>query len=404
MPDKSTWTGRYFGPGTLVAAAFVGPGTVTVCTLAGAHHGYSLLWALLFSILATLVLQEMAARLGWVTQEGLGSAIRRTFTSGWRRLLFFALVLGAIVVGNAAYQAGNIGGAVLGIEAVVGALRAWPVVIGVLAFLILYAGRYHLLERLLTALVLFMSLSFLATAVMLRPSLTAIAAGLIPQPMDPTATVTALALIGTTVVPYNLFLHSASVREKWGPGSSLGDVRIEGAVAIALGGLISMAIVVVSAASLQSSTEEISTAANIASQLEPLLGSWATVLMGMGLFAAGISSAITAPLAAALAARELFDWPRDLQHPGFRLVWGGVLASGMLFASLGVTPIALIRFAQAANGVLLPITATFLLVVVSRRYPMGEYRNRGWQTVVGCVVIGVTLLLSVRVLWSLFGG
>ena len=401
---RPTRIGRYFGPGTLVTAAFIGPGTVTVCTLAGAQHGFSLLWALLFSILATLTLQEMAARLGWVTQDGLGSAIRQTFSGGWRRVFFFALVLGAIVIGNAAYQAGNIGGAVLGVEAIVGSFRGWPLLLGGLAFAVLWTGRYRLMERLLVTLVLFMSLSFVVTAVMLRPPLGSIAIGLIPRSMDPATALTAVALIGTTVVPYNLFLHAGSVHEKWGPGSLLRDARIESAVAIMLGGLISMAIVVVSATVFEHSSAEISSAADIARQLQPLLGSWATVLMGLGLFAAGISSAITAPLAAALAARELFGWTPDLRGARFRLVWGGVLATGVLFASLGVTPIALIRFAQTANGVLLPITAIFLLVVVSRHDRMGEFRNRRWQTLVGCLVIAVTLLLSTRVLWRVFGG
>lgn len=394
--------GKFFGPGTLVAAAFIGPGTVTVCTLAGAEHGYSLLWALAFSVLATVVLQEMAARIGWATQDGLGSALRRAFTGGWRRVVFFALVLAAVVVGNAAYQAGNIGGAVLGVEAVVAPSAWWSLVLGAVAFALLFIGRYRILQGILLALVLFMSVSFLATAVMLRPDLGAIAAGLLPRRIDSASLLTVVGLIGTTVVPYNLFLHAASVREKWGPDSELGDVRRETAFAILVGGLISLAIVIVAAAAFWQTGVRIESAADMATQLEPLLGRWARTLMGLGLFAAGISSAVTAPLAAALAARELFAWSRDLRDLRFRLVWMGVLAAGVVFASLGITPVVLIRFAQAANGVLLPVIAVFLLTVVNRTSVMGEHPNRGWQNLIGLLIVGVTALLAGRAMIQVF--
>lgn len=89
-PEKETFNEMafFFWAATLVAAAFIGPGTVTVCTIAGATHGYDLLWALLFSVIATLILQEMAARLGFTTRKGLGEAIRFHTPKGFIRLLF----------------------------------------------------------------------------------------------------------------------------------------------------------------------------------------------------------------------------------------------------------------------------------------------------------------------------
>jgi len=94
---------KNIGPGALVAAAFIGPGTVTLCTLAGVNFGYELLWALLLSIIATIVLQEMAARLGIVSQKGLSAVIREQIKSPILKVLALFLILGAIVVGNAKY-------------------------------------------------------------------------------------------------------------------------------------------------------------------------------------------------------------------------------------------------------------------------------------------------------------
>jgi manganese transport protein len=107
---------KYIGPGPIVAAAFIGPGTVTVCTLAGVNFGFDLLWAMALSVVATIVLQEMSARIGLVTQKGLASVISETLQKGILRYFSIFLVMTAIVLGNAAYEAGNISGGALGAE------------------------------------------------------------------------------------------------------------------------------------------------------------------------------------------------------------------------------------------------------------------------------------------------
>ncbi len=127
------------GPGVLIAAAFIGPGTVTACTKAGAQYGYALLWAMVLSIIATIVLQEMAARIGLVTGKGLAAVIREHSYSKVGKLFAVVLILSAIAIGNAAYEAGNISGGVLGIEAlgvsgsVGGQFNFWSIGIGALA-------------------------------------------------------------------------------------------------------------------------------------------------------------------------------------------------------------------------------------------------------------------------------
>ena len=103
---------KNIGPGPLVAAAFIGPGTVTVCTIAGVTHGFTLLWAMLLSIIATIVLQEMSARLGVISQKGLSEVIRTEISNPFFKILAVVLILSAIVIGNAAYEAGNISGGV----------------------------------------------------------------------------------------------------------------------------------------------------------------------------------------------------------------------------------------------------------------------------------------------------
>ena len=282
---------RYFGPSTLVTAAFIGPGTIMTCSMAGIETGYALIWALIFSIFATIVLQEMAARLGFITQSGLGEALNKSFTQPVFRVLAFFIVIGAILIGNAAYEAGNIAGSVLGAELIFGQSNLHPWIIGGLAFVLLYIGKYKWVERTLIALVLFMSACFLITVFLVKPNLVSILEGFIPS-LKEDELLLVMALIGTTVVPYNLFLHASAISQKHKTGASLSDIRAENFVSILLGGIISICIIIV-AASAQGSITAIESGKDLAIQLEPLAGTTAKYLMGLGLWAAGLSSALT---------------------------------------------------------------------------------------------------------------
>ncbi|HAW80879.1 MAG TPA: manganese transporter [Balneola sp.] len=401
---------KYFGPSTLVTAAFIGPGTVTVCTLAGVNSGYTLLWALLFSVIATIVLQEMTARLGLITQKGFGEAIRSELQNPLLRIFGITLVLGAIVIGNAAYEGGNISGAVLGWNEVLPSLnisieeleiRLVPLIIGGIAFCVLYSANFKRIQNFLISLVVVMSVVFLATAIMIAPDLSEIIKGLFIPTASPDEILMVVALIGTTVVPYNLFLHASSVQQKYKDTGQLSDLRKENMVAIILGGIISMCIVITSAAT-GNSEMEVKNAADMAVQLEPLLGSWAKVFLGLGLVAAGISSAITAPLAAAFAAKGILGWDIDMKHPKFKTVWIIILTIGVLFSMLSYNPISIIQFAQVANGILLPLVAIFLIYIVNQKKVLGEYVNTTMQNILGIVVILVALLVGFRSLNSVF--
>ncbi|MEW6638712.1 MAG: Nramp family divalent metal transporter [Actinomycetota bacterium] len=401
---------RNLGPGLLVTAAFIGPGTVTTASVTGASTGYALMWALAFSIFATIVLQEMSARLGVVSREGLGEALRTTFANPLFKALAVVLVVAAIAFGNAAFETGNITGAALGLEALIGLpTQVWAVVVGLAAFALLFSGAYRVVERALVALVVLMSVVFLLTAILvLRPSdIGNVVAGTFAPGIPEGSLLTVAALIGTTVVPYNLFLHASSVQEKW-PESvptdrALSESRFDTTASIVLGGIITLAIVATAAAAFFERGIEISDAGQMATQLEPLLGPLAKYFFAAGLFAAGMTSAITAPLAAAYATSGALGWERSLAGWRFRAVWMAVLAIGLIFAVLGTSPVAAIVFAQAANGVLLPIVAVFLLIVMNRGDLLGRYRNGIAGNILGGLVVLVATFIGVRLILSAFG-
>ena len=396
------------GPGTLVAAAFIGPGTVTLCTLAGVNFGFHLLWAMVLSIIATIVLQEMASRLGIISQKGLSEVIRAEIKHPIINKLIMLLILSAIVVGNASYEAGNISGGILGLETITGELRialgnyslnVLSFVVGIIAFILLYIGNYKFLERVLVMLVIIMSISFLITAFLTKPAISDVLIGALTPSFPEGSLLTIIGLVGTTVVPYNLFLHASLVKEKWNNPEDLKSVRKDTIISIALGGLVSMAIII-SASSI--GLGEISSAADLAKSLAPLYGDFASYFLGIGLFAAGITSAITAPLAAAYVARGCFGWESGLKSKQFRAVWFLILSLGVVFSSLGIKPIEIIKFAQVANGILLPVVAGILLWMVNKKVVLGNYVNSKFQNILGFIILIVTIFLGLRGLDKVF--
>ena len=201
------------------------------------------------------------------------------------------------------------------------------------------------------------------------------------------------------MVPYNLFLHAALVKERWHHARELKYARTDTIVAVVLGGIVSMCIII-SAAAVQATG--VSNADDLARGLEPLFGSFSTYFLAAGLFSAGITSAITAPLAAALVASGCLGWPPGMRTKKFRAVWIVILVTGVLFSSLGIKSIEIIKFAQVANGILLPVIAGFLLWIVNRCSVLGSHKNSLVQNILGFIILGITIFLGTKSILKVF--
>ena len=397
---------KYIGPGPLVAAAFIGPGTVTVCTLAGVNFGFELLWSLLLSIFGTMVLQEMAARIGLINQKGLPEIIRHEIQQPLIKFLSIGLIILAIVIGNAAYEAGNIGGAVLGLGAFGkldalklydGKINLLPLITGLIAWALLMSGSYKKLEQFMVLIVILMSLVFMATAFLSKPIISELFSGFIPSINGDNIT-TIVALIGTTVVPYNLFLHSSLAAKKWQLNAELKYARIDTFISVLIGGLVSMAILITGTLG---TAEKVTSVLDLAKSVEPLMGNAAPYFLGIGLFAAGITSSITAPLAGGLVICGCFGWGNELSSKPMRWTISLILLLGIIFSSLGIRPIELITVAQLANGILLPFLSTFILWTINRKKIMGRFRNTFTWNVLSFGIWIITLILGFKSILSI---
>ncbi len=393
-----------FGPGVMVAAAFVGPGTVTTASVAGAGSGMTLLWAVVISVLATIVLQELSIRSALSTNQDLAPLIRQFgHARGWGMPIAL-LILCSVGLGNAAYQSGNLVGAALGLTGATPITFIYAVgVTGLLAAALIVIDRYRLLERVMLILVGLMTCVLTGLAVACLPELAAVHRQVVARGESVDATL-ALALIGTTVVPYNLFLHATAVRHRWSGISlpeALRQARVESAVAIVTGGVVTVAIMVVATVVIAGDTSQ---PALEALQLGiderfPGVGRWA---IGLGLFAAGLTSAIAAPVAAGWAVCGVMGWNASSGSTAFKAVALIVLAVGMSFAIFTARPVSLIVLAQATNALLLPLVALVLLAIVNSPLIPSDYRN-GWrQNLIVTAVIGVVLMLATTKLISVF--
>ena len=387
------------GPGALVAAAFIGPGTVTACTLAGANFGYVLIWALVFAAVSTILLQDMSARLGAGGRLGLGEALMQSVPGGWMKWGVGGLVFAALAIGNSAYEAGNLAGGALGAEALFGDAapdtRIIVLALSACAAAALIVGEYKWLERILIALVLVMCAAFIIGAVIVRPDFGALAAGLVPR-IPSGGDLTAIALIGTTIVPYNLFLHAAAARRKWEDADGLREARWDSGLSIGLGGLVSILIVATAAASLFEKGVEVTNAADMARAIEPAFGASARYLVGIGLLAAGLTSAITAPMATGYALAELAGGDEAARQRRFQITALTVLAIGTTISLLSIKPTELILIAQYANGLLLPIVAVFLLWIMNRASLLGAHTNGLISNLAGGAAVLITFGLGLR--------
>ena len=344
---------------SVITAAFIGPGTLTTAAGAGARFSYDLLWTVVFATVACLVLQEGAARLSILSGKDLGTLIRGQRGKVWVVARYLTGI--SVIFGCVAYQSGNVAGAVSGMS--LAGLSDGPFLAGglsALVFALLFTGNYKAISRVLTAMVALMGTVFLVTAFLSDARLTTVLQGL--SPSLPTGSgLAVLGLIGTTIVPYNLFLGSGV-----GKGQGISDMRKGLAIMVLFGGAITGSVLI-TGAMVQGAFDFPS----LAAAMEAKIGGWSVWLLAAGLFAAGFTSCVTAPLAAGFIARSIFGDPEKKNDRSYLAGWMIVVGAGAIVGMLGLRPIPLIILAQALNGLVLPLVAFIIVLFLNDRSMVG---------------------------------
>jgi manganese transport protein len=369
---------------SVISAAFIGPGTITTAISAGASHGISLLWAVTLGTLGCLVLQEVSARIVIISGMNIGQAVRTCYGERYGYGLMM-LTGGTVIAGCAAYEAGNILGAVSGLNLITHIdTRVLTVISVVLAGIILWTNKRNVISWLMTGLVGLMGITFLILAVKQPISLSQILQHATVPESPSGSSLLILGLVGTTIVPYNIFLGSGISK-----GKTIPLMRIGLTVSVLIGGLITGAILLAG-----TSVQAFSSFPELASLLREQLGAIGSAALGIGLFAAGFSSSITAPYASAVIASTAFGWD-DMRK--IRMVWGTVLLIGFSFGISGVKPVPVILVVQALNGLILPLLTGFLIMLINnRRIIPREHQQSILQNIVLLFIFGSITLLGLN--------
>jgi Mn2+/Fe2+ NRAMP family transporter len=395
------------GPGLIASVAGDDAGGVATSSVVGAKFGYELLWLLILLTVALAVVQEMAARLGVATGSGLLDLIRERFGIGWA-----LLAVTVIVVANAGVTATEFLGVAAAAD-IFGVSRwvAVPIAAIGLWALLLY-GNYFTAERVFLGMTL-VFLAYPVAAVVAHPDWSAVVHGAVVPTLglDQQHLLLIVALVGTTITPYQqLFQQSAVVEKGVGPRHYAGE-RLDAYIGAIVGNLIWIFVIVATAATLRpAGVTDIGSAGDAARALEPLAGPFASGVFAFGLLGASLLAGAVVPLATAYSVSEAFGFRKGFgldyrRAPMFYGLFTALVGFGALVALLPSVPIiALLVGIQVFNGLLLPIVLGFILVLAADRRLMGGLTNTPVQSVLGWLTLVAVTLSALLLMGSeIFG-
>jgi Mn2+/Fe2+ NRAMP family transporter len=396
------------GPGFITANVDNDPGGILTYSNAGAQFGYTLLWTLIPTTIALIVVQEMAARMGAITGKGLSDLIREEF--GLRATFFTMLVLGCAdffnIVAEFAGLASGMGifGASKYIVVPIGAALVWILVV---------RGRYRPVERIL----LFASAIYFAypvSAFLAKPDWNAaLKQTFVPTlSSDPAYLVVIVGLIGTTITPWMQFYLQAAVVEKGIDQRQYGLCRVDVITGCIITDVVAFFIVVACGATIYYPKHpEMKDFAEAAIALRPLAGRFAALLFAIGLINASLLSAAILPLATSFNICEGLGFEsgvdkRFSEAPIFYWLYTLLVGGGAAVVLIPHLPLLkFILYSQVANGILLPFVLVYMLLLINRPRLMGNYRNKFWQNTVAWGTAGTMIALATAMVYtSITGG
>ena len=390
------------GPGLLAGLSDDDPAGITTYSILGADHGYQLLWVLVLSTVALIVFHELAARTGVVTGKGLILLVRESY--GGRAA---ALAVGSLLVANVGTLCAELAGVAIGADLLTGAGRGASVGLAVIVISALVLGSsFHRVEHILLALSL-VFVAYVAAGILAGPDWGAAARGLVEprMPGSRDAVLIAVATLGTTLAPWGLAFMQSYAVDKHLHVSDMRYERIDVITGAMLTGVIGFFVIIACAATLHPAGVGISDGADAARGLEPLAGSSAATLFGLGILGAGMLAAAVVPLSTAYSVCEAAGHPAGLdQRPSEApLFYGSFLGAMAVAAGIVLIPavplVPVLYLTQVLNAVLLLAILPFMVRLGRDERLMGDLRiSRSGLVVcvamIGAIAVACVLLLA----------
>lgn len=403
--SKGPWRRLFMtmGPAFLISVGYMDPGNWATDIAGGSKYGYSLLWVLLMSNLIALLLQTLSVRLGVVRGRDLAQASRETYPS-WINLPLFGLAQIAI----AACDLAEVIGMAIGLQLLFGLPLIWGVSIALLdTFVILYLQNKGIryIELFILSLVFIIGACFFVELFFAKPDLVGVGLGFIPSALDKGALYIAIGIIGATVMPHNLYLHSALVQTRKHDSSPSGIKQalkfnlIDSALALNMALFVNAAILILAAAVFhRNNLSEITELQDAHSLLAPLLGeNLAPTLFAVALIAAGQSSTITGTLAGQIVMEGYLDlriaaWLRRLIT---RLL--AVIPAFLTILFAGDDKVGeLLILSQVILSLQLGFAVIPLIHFTNDKVKMGEYSNKLWVKFLAWLSASIIIFLNIQ--------
>ena len=390
---------HYLGPALITAALVLGPGSLTLASTIGAVYGYQLVWLFVVAVIFMMVFTEMSTRIGLASNKTFMEILQNK----WGKWGAIVSGLGAFLV-SASFQAGNaiavgvVGSTLIGLSP-----AFWIMLFTILSALLLFRKNfYKILEKLTLALVMLMLLSFVITLLLTTPSIPSIVQGFVPTVPDGSLGL----IIGYTATCFSIVAatyQSYLVKEKgWGK-DLVNQASKESYLGIFLLGLLSALVMIAAAAVLLPQGISIDSIGDMGLALEPLYGSWATVIFMLGLFGAAFSSFMgNATVGGALFSDGL-GFGSKLSNFKVKIAIIAVMVFGSIIGIIfGGSPVNMIIFAQGVTIIVVPLLAIALLVVANDKKIMGKLTNSFVKNIIGVAGLIVLILLAINNINNIF--
>ncbi|WP_416138546.1 Nramp family divalent metal transporter [Hymenobacter psoromatis] len=404
----------YWGPGLLVSVGYMDPGNWATDIAGGARFGYTLLSVVLLSNLFAMLLQHLAVKLGVVTGRDLAQACRDHYSKPVAMVLW---VLCEIAI--AACDLAEVIGSAIAFNLLFGLPITWGIALttlDVLLILVLQSKGFRVIESIVMALIFTIFVCFLYEIIASHPDWLGLAGGLVPQPQivsNPAMLYVAIGILGATVMPHNLYLHSAIVQVRQieptetGKRSAIKFATIDSTTALALAFFVNAAILVTAAAAFHGKGyDDVADIADAHKLLTPVLGaSAASVVFAIALLASGQSSTLTGTLAGQVVMEgflhiKLRPWLRRLVTRLLAVVPAFIVA--LYYGEKGTGQ--LLVLSQVILSLQLSFAVIPLVLFTNDKLKMGVFVNRPWLRITAWVVAGIILVLNGFLLYQTFAG
>lgn len=385
------------GPGIITANVDNDAGGITTYSLAGAKFGFSLLWLMIPTTIALVVIQEMCARMGAVTGKGLSDLIRETF--GVKVTFYVMIALFLTNMGNSISEFAGIAASleIFGINKYLSVPTA-----AVLIWFLIVKGSLKTVERIFLVACL-VYIAYPVAAIMANPPWKEIIRASVVPSFIPTSDymMMMIGVVGTTIAPWMQFYQQSAVVEKRITVDQYGFTRLDVIIGCILAIIVAAFIVVACAASIHTQGLTVTTAADAAMSLKPLVGEHATILFAFGLCNASLFAACILPLSTAFYICEGMGWESGVdndfrQAPQFFWLFTVIIVISALTILIPGAPLITIMYiSQVVNGAVLPFVLIFMLRLINNSRIMGNYVNGPFFNIIAWFTVIIMIILTI---------